>query len=138
MARLRGVAWREMLKAQMPEAGLIRLSFETYPNDEIWQEGFENAIIQHENHEEDKRLRHQKGESSGTSISRKTEDRLPTRSYTRPPKRYTAEKYAAYKGRPQVPRKKDWSKEKTATNKKEVVHRDWDKAHNTIPKHVID
>ena len=30
---LQGVAWRDMLKAQMPEAGLLRLSFETYPND---------------------------------------------------------------------------------------------------------
>jgi len=32
---LQGVAWRDMLKAQMPEAGLLRLSFETYPNDEL-------------------------------------------------------------------------------------------------------
>ena len=29
---LQGVAWRDMLEAQMPEAGLLRLSFETYPN----------------------------------------------------------------------------------------------------------
>ena len=66
---LQGVAWRDMLKAQMLEVGLLRLSFETYPNDKLWQEGFKNAMIQHENHEEDKRLRHGKGESSGTLIS---------------------------------------------------------------------
>ena len=66
---LQGVAWRDMLKAQMGEAALLRLSFETYPNDELWLAGFKNAMIQHENHEEDKRLRHGKGESSGTSIS---------------------------------------------------------------------
>jgi len=66
---LQEVAWRDMLKAQMPEAGLLRLSFETYPNNELWLAGFKNAIIQHENHKEDKRLRHGKGESSGTSIS---------------------------------------------------------------------
>jgi len=66
---LQGVAWRDRLKPQMPEAGLLKLSFETYPNDELWQEGFKNAMIQHENHKEDKRLRHGKGKSSGTSIS---------------------------------------------------------------------
>jgi len=65
-----------MLKAQMPEAGLLRLSFEIYPNDELWLAGFKNAMIQHENHEEEKRLRHGKGESSGTSISQK--NRRPT------------------------------------------------------------
>ena len=54
---LQGVAWRGMLKAQMLEARLFRLSFETYPNDELWQEGFKNAMIQCENCEEDKRLR---------------------------------------------------------------------------------
>jgi len=32
---LQGVAWRDMLKGQMQEAGLSRLSFETYPNDEL-------------------------------------------------------------------------------------------------------
>jgi len=42
---LQGVAWRDMLKAQMPEAGLLRLSFETYPNDELWLAGFKNAMI---------------------------------------------------------------------------------------------
>jgi len=62
---LQEVAWRDMLKAQMPEARLLRLSLETYPNDELWLEGFKNAMIEHENHEEDKRLRHGKGESSG-------------------------------------------------------------------------
>ena len=109
-----------MLKAQMPEAGLLRLSFETYPNDELWLAGFKNAMIQHENHEEDKRLRHGKGESSGTSISRKTEDRASTKSNPRPPKRYTADKRAASMGKPKVRRKKkEWLKEKTATNKKE-------------------
>ena len=69
--RLQGLAWRDMLKAPMPEAGLLRLLFETYPNDELWQKGFKNAMIQHENHKEDKGLRDGKGESSGTSISRK-------------------------------------------------------------------
>jgi len=135
---LQGVAWRDMLKAQMPEAGLLRLSFETYPNDELWLAGFKNAMIQHENHEEDKRLRQGKGESSGTSIGRKTEDRTSTKSNLRPPKRHTVQKRAAYKGKPKVPRTKTWSKEKTATDKKEVVHTDWDKAHNSIPKDVID
>ena len=81
-----------MLKAQMPEAGLLRLSFETYPNDELWLAGFKNAMIQHENHKEDKRLRDGKGESSGTSISRKTEDQNSTKSNPRPPKRYKEEK----------------------------------------------
>jgi len=66
---LQGVAWRDMRKAKMPEAGLLRLSFETYPNDELWLAGFKNAMIQHENHEEDKRLPHGKGESSGIPIS---------------------------------------------------------------------
>jgi len=127
-----------MLKAQMPEAGLLRLSFETYPNDELCLAGFKNAMIQHENHEEDKRLRHRKGKSSGTSISRKTEDRASTKNNPRPLKRYSVEKRAAYKGKPKVPRTKTWSKEKTATDKKEVVHTDWDKAHNTIPKDVRD
>jgi len=135
---LQGVAWRDMLKAQMPEARLLRLSFETYPNDELWLAEFKNAMIQHEDHEEDKRLRRGKDESSGTTISRKTDDRAPTKSNTRPPKRYTTEKLAAYMGKPKVPRKKKWSKEKTATNKTEVVHTDWDKAHDTIPKDVID
>jgi len=136
---LPGVAWRDMIKAQMPEAGLLRLSFETYPNDELWLAGFKNAMIQHENHKEEKRLRDGKGESLGTSISRKMEDRALTKSNTRPPKRYTAEKRAAYVGKPKAPRKKkEWSKEKTATNKKEVVHTDWDKAHDTIRKDVID
>jgi len=135
---LQGVAWRDMLKAQMPEARLLRLSFETYPNDELWLEGFKNAMIQHENYEEDKRLRHGKGESSGTSISQKTEDRDQTKGNTRPPKRYTTEKQAAYKGKPKVLRTKAWSKEKTVTDKKEVIHTDWDKAHDTIPKDVLD
>jgi len=97
------VAWRDILKAQMPEAGLLRLSFETYPNDELWQEEFKNAMIQHKHHEEDKRLRHRKGKSSGTSRSQKRENRAPTKSNTRPPKRYTAEKRVAYKGKPKVP-----------------------------------
>jgi len=66
---LQGVAWRDILKGQMPEAGLLRLSFKRYPNEELWQEELTNAIIQHENHEEDKRLRQRKGESSGTLIS---------------------------------------------------------------------
>jgi len=66
---LQVVAWRDMLKAQMPEAGLLRLSFETYPNDELWLAEFKNTMIQYENHEEEKRLRHGKGESSGTLIS---------------------------------------------------------------------
>jgi len=136
---LQGVAWRDMIKARIPEAGLLQLSFETYPNHEFWLEGFKNAIILHENHEEDKRLRQGKGESSGTSISRKTDDRAPTRSKPRPPKRYMAEKRAAYMGKPKVPRKKKaWLKEKKATNKKEVVHTDWDKAHHSIPKDVLD
>jgi len=95
-------------------------------------------MIQHENHQEDKRLRHGKGESSGTSTSRKREDQAPTKSNMRPAKRYTAEKPAAYKGKPKIPRTKQWSKEKTTTDKTEVVHTDWDKAHNTIPKDVID
>jgi len=131
---LQGVAWRAKLKAQMLEAGLLRLSFETYPNDELWLAGFKNAMIQHEKNEEDKRLRHGKGESSGTSISWKTEDRASTKSNQRAPKRHTVEKRAAYKGKPKVPRTKTWSKEKTATDKKEVVHTDWDKAPNSIPK----
>ena len=38
----------------------------------------------------------------------------------------------------QVLRKNQWSKEKTATNKKEVVYTDWDKAHHSISKDVID
>jgi len=66
---LQGVTWRDMLKAQMPDAGLLRLLLETYPNDELLQEGFENTMIQYENHEEGKHLRHGKGKSSGTSIS---------------------------------------------------------------------
>jgi len=94
---LKGVAWRDMLKAQMPEARVLRLLFETYPNDELLQEGFKNAMIQHEKDEEDKRLRHGKGESSGTSISQKTKDRAPNKSKIRPPKRYTAEKRATRK-----------------------------------------
>jgi len=95
-------------------------------------------MIRHENHEDDKRLRHGKGESSGTWISRKKEDRTSTKSNQRPPKRYMVEKRAAYKGKPKVPRTKALSKEKTATDKKEVVHTDWDKAHDTIPKDVRD
>ena len=54
-----------MLKAQMPEAGLLRLSFETYPNDELWLAGFMNAMIQHENHEEDKRLDRERANPRG-------------------------------------------------------------------------
>jgi len=96
-------------------------------------------MIQHENHKEDKRLRQGKGESSGTSISPKTEERASTKSNPRPPKRYRVQKRATYMGEPKVPcKKKEWLKEKTATNKKEVVHTDWDKAHNSIPKDVID
>jgi len=60
------------------------------------------------------------------------------KSNTRPAKRYLTEKRAAYVGKPKVPRKEEWSKEKTATGKKEVVHTDWDKAHDTIPKEVRD
>jgi len=92
---LQGVVWRDMIQAQMPEAGLLRLSFETYPNDELWLEGFKNVIIQYKDYKEEKRLRHAKGESSGTLISWKTEDRAPTMSNTRLPKRYTKEKRAA-------------------------------------------
>jgi len=136
--RLQWVAWRDMLKAQMPKAGLLRISFKTYLNDELWLDGFKNVMIQHEKHEEDKHLRHRKGESSGTSISRKPETRAPMKSNSRPPKIYTAEKRAAYMGKPKVPSKKEWSKEKTATDKKEVVHTDWDKAHDTITKGVRD
>jgi len=136
--RLQGVAWRDVLKAQMPEARLLRLSFKTYPNNELWLAGFKNAMIQDENYEEDKRLRCGKGESSRTMISRKTEDRAPRKSNTRSPKRYTVEKRAAYKGKPKGPRTKQWSKEKTATDKKEEVYTDWDKAHDTIPKVVWD
>jgi len=66
---LQGVAWRDMLKVQMPDTGLKRLSFEIYPNDELLLEGFKNAIIQREDHEEDKGLRRGQGQSSGTSIS---------------------------------------------------------------------
>jgi len=127
-----------MLKAQMPEAGLLRQLFETYPNDELCLAWFKNPMIQHENHEENKGLRHGKGESSGTSISPKTEDRALTKSNKSPPKRYAAEKRATYKGKPKVPRTKPWSKEKTATDKKEVVHIDWDKAPDTIPKDFLD
>jgi len=53
---LQRVTWRDMLKAQMQEAGLLRLSFKTYPNNELWLEGFKNTMIQYEDHEEDKRL----------------------------------------------------------------------------------
>jgi len=69
-------------------------------------------MIQHENHEEDKRLRHGKGESSGISIGRKTEDRTSTKCNPRPPKRYTVEKRATYKGKPKVPRTKNLVKGK--------------------------
>jgi len=100
---LQGVAWRDMLKNQMPEAGLLRLSLETYPKDELWLDRFRNAMIQYENHEEEKCLRHGMGESAGISISRKTETRAPMKSNTRPPKRYTTEKEAAYMGKPKVP-----------------------------------
>ena len=48
------------------------------------------------------------------------------------------EKRAAYKGKPKVPCTKIWLKEKTATNKKEVVYTDLDKAHDSISKDVID
>jgi len=56
----------------------------------------------------------------------------------RPPKSYTPERWAAYMGKPKGPQKKEWSKKKTATARKEVVHTDWDKAHDTIPKNVIN
>jgi len=135
---LQGAAWRDMLKAQMPKAGLLRLSFKTYPNDELWLEGFKNAMIQHENHKEDRRLRRVKGESSETLKSGKIEDRTPSKSNPRPPERYKAEKRAAYKGKPMIPRMKPWWKEKTATEKQELVHTDWDKAHDKIPKDIID
>ena len=64
--------------------------------------------------------------------------RASTKSNQRPTKRYTVERRAAYKGKANVPRTKTWSTEKPATNKKEVVHTDWDKAHDSIPKDVID
>ena len=41
-------------------------------------------------------------------------------------------------GKPKVPWTREWSKEKTAIVKKAVVHTDWDKAHDTIPKNVIE
>jgi len=135
---LQGVVLREMLKAQMLEAGLLRLSFEIDPKDELWLARFKNAIIQHEDHEEDRHLRRGKGESWGTLISRKTEDSAPPKRKSRPPKRYMTERRAAYKGKPKVPRTKQWSKERIATDKKEVVHMDWDKAHKTISKDVRD
>jgi len=84
--RLQGVVWRDMLKAKMPEAGLLRQSFETYPKDELWLAGFKNSMIQRENHEEDKRLRGGKGESSGTTINRNKEDWATPKSNTRPTK----------------------------------------------------
>jgi len=54
------------------------------------------------------------------------------------PKRYTTKERGTYKGRHKVPYTKQWLKEKTATNKREVVHTDWDKAHDNIPKDVRD
>jgi len=71
-------------------------------------------------------------------MCQKTEDRAPIKSNSRPPKWYTAMKGSPYKGKPKVPRKKPWSKEKTAINKKEVQCTDWEKAQDTIPKGVID
>jgi len=52
----------------MPEARLLRLSFEIYPNDQLWLEGFKNDMIQYEDHEEEKCLRRGKGESLGILI----------------------------------------------------------------------
>jgi len=89
---LQGVAWKDMLKAQMLEAGLLWLSFKTYPNHKLCLEGFKNAMIQYEDHEEDMRLRREKGESSGTATSQKTEDQAPTKSNPRPLRRYIKEK----------------------------------------------
>jgi len=79
---LKGVAWRDMLTAQMPEARILRLLLETYPSNELWLAGFKNGMIQHEDHEEDRCKRSGKGESSGILIRRKTEDRAPTKSNT--------------------------------------------------------
>jgi len=90
----------------MMKAGLLKLSFENYPNEELWLEGFKNAMIQHEDNEENKRLRRGKGESSETSISRKREDRAPTKSNMRTLKRYTKEKQAVYMGKPKVPQER--------------------------------
>jgi len=135
---LQGVAWREMRKAQILEAGLLRLSFETNPNDQLWLARFKNAMIQHKNREEEKHLRLRQSESSETSIGRKTEDQALPQRNTRAPKRYMAEKWAAYKGNPKVPHRRQWSKDKTATDKKEVLHKDWDKAHDTIRNDVKD
>jgi len=33
---------------------------------------------------------------------------------------------------------KKWSKKKTATGKKEVIHTDWEQTHDTISKDVIE
>ena len=75
-----------MLKAQMPEAGRLRLSFETYHNDELWLAGFKNAMIQHEDHEKDRRLRRGKGKSSRTSISQRRKTGLRKRAIQGPQK----------------------------------------------------
>jgi len=43
---LQGVVLKDMLKAQMPEASLLRPSYDKFPNDELWLEGFKNVMIQ--------------------------------------------------------------------------------------------
>jgi len=42
---LQEVAWKDMLKSRMPEAGLLWLSYNTFPNDKLWIRGFKNVMI---------------------------------------------------------------------------------------------
>jgi len=93
----------------------------TLIHNEIWLEGFKKAVIQYEDHKEDKHIRRGKRESSGTSSSRRDKNKKPPRNSTRPLKRYTKQKMAVYKasiGKPKTPGKKEWSKEKIVTTKK--------------------
>jgi hypothetical protein len=137
--QLRGVAWREVIKAQLPEEALLRLSMEEYPDDELWLAGLKTAVRRYEEYKEDGKLRRQNGESSSRP---KREERVEKKN-PRPPKRYTKEKRDAYMGKAgkpkyeRKPRAGD-KKGKTVAPKNEVVHTDYKEAHQGIPLDVTE
>ena len=89
---LRGVAWRDMIKANLLENVIERMSIEKFDDDDSWIERLRQAARRYEDHEEDKKLRHSNGESSKP----KREER-GCGSNLRPPKRYTIQKRKDYR-----------------------------------------
>ena len=81
-----------MIKANLPEKVIERMSIEKFHDDESWIEEVRETARRYEDHEKDKKLRHSNGESSKP----KQEERGGG-SNPRPPKRYMIQKRKDYR-----------------------------------------